>query len=65
MSETKTTTDLVSDGTELQRRLLAGETLHHGQAPGQDQPSYWLRPSMAPASDGAVLAWRKATPRVR
>ena len=52
----------VQDGEELQRRLMAGEPLHHGLAPNESKPSWWLCPSMTKVLVGAVYAWRKEVP---
>lgn len=59
MSEQKTTQAPIRDGDELRRRMTAGETLHHGLAPGQDRPSWWLRPSMVQVLACAVYSSRR------
>lgn len=64
-NDTQTTPEPIRDGTELHRRMLAGETLHHGLAPGQDKATWWLRPSMTQVLARAVYAHRKDRPHAR
>lgn len=49
----------IRDAEALRLRMLSGETLHHGVAPGQQKASWWLRPSMAPVLARAVYSLRK------
>ena len=54
--QSKTTPAPVGAAADLHRRMAAGETLHHGLAPGEDKPSWWLQPPMTKVLAKAVYS---------